>query len=115
MSRRHATIIALILALAAVAGGVAAMRTAHVGAAARTAGLDAQVAQRTSELNRAEAALRRAVAQAAAPVRTASPAAPPRPQRVVYVRPAPRVVTVHRHGEGEAETALAAEGGSFDD
>jgi hypothetical protein len=84
------------------------------------------IASRTAVLDRTEAALRKALAQkppklpslpATLPARTA-PAQQPA-QRVTYVRPAPRVVTIHRHG-GEHEDERVAdgaerEGGGFDD
>jgi hypothetical protein len=116
MNRKHAALIALILSLAAVAGGIAAIRTAHVGAAAKAPSLDAQIAARTARLNRAEAALKRAIDQAQAPAQPVSTAAAPQAQRIVYVRPAPRVVTIHRSGgEREGNDGHGSEGGGFDD
>ena len=117
MNRSHFVLVALILAIAAVAGGVAATRTAHLGAAAAkpAAVSNAVVAAQARRLARAEASLRRALAQrppalpaarAAAAPRAALAAAP----RTVYVRPAPIVHVVHRHG-GEHEDHESGDSG----
>jgi len=110
MSRKHASIIALILALAAIAGGMAAMRTASIGSAARPPSLDTQIAQRSRQLDRAEASLTRTLQQAQVPVQgQLAPSTPSaQAQRVVYVRAAPHVITIHRAG-GEHD------GGGLDD
>jgi hypothetical protein len=104
IKRIHIAIVALILAVAAVAGTVAALRTTHVGASARTSRLtDAQIARRNKQLAKIERALR---AQAKA---ISKPAAAPS-QPVVYVRPKPIVHVLHHSGEHESE----AEGGGGD-
>ena len=108
MTRKHRTIIAGILALCAVAGSFALLRTTRVAAkpAAATASVTAQIAARERLLAKQEAALRRALAAPAG--LTPSGGATPSP-RIVYVRPAPRIVTIHRSG-GEREGS-----GGFDD
>jgi hypothetical protein len=95
MRRPHALVLSLAIGVAAVAGTLAATRTATLGARAS----DAQVAARTARLDRFEASLRRAAADrppALPPLRTATvqPSAAP---RLVFVRPAP--VPVVSHGE----------------
>lgn len=126
MNKGHALLIALVVGIAAIAGTIAATKTAHLGqsATAHPKTPSALIAQRTKALNKTEVALRKALKQkppklpalpkaapaAAAPATSmvAAPipavAAAPAPQRVVYVRPKPIVVTVHRKaGEYEAE------------
>jgi hypothetical protein len=108
MNRRHALLIALMLGLAALVGAFALARTTHLGAATRAKVSATQIARQESALRRAEAALRRQITRA-----SATPAAPaPRAQRVMYVRPKPVIVTIHRHG-GEHEQE--GQGGGFDD
>jgi hypothetical protein len=126
MNRKHAVLIALVLAFAAVAAFAAAMHTVRLGAASAAPKVaTTQIANRNAQLARAEAALRRSArqrppklpsvprvppARAVASVSTA-PAIPaaarmstaPR-QAVIYVRPAPIVHVIHRSGgEHEAE------------
>jgi hypothetical protein len=96
-------VIALVLGVAAALAGFASIRSAHLGAAARKTA-QAQLAAREARLNRAERALRRALAAPAA-----APAVQRRPPRVVYVRPAPIVIHKHRGGGGDG-----AEGGNDD-
>jgi hypothetical protein len=126
MNRTRALIVSLAVGVAAIAGVFALGHTVALGnqASAKT---DSQVAQRTAQLNRYEASLRRALAQkppklpavpaaasSAAPsqsaVATAAPSAPP--VRVVYHRPPPVVIVKHRAG-GEHEVEV--EGGEADD
>jgi len=116
MKRTHTLAIALLIGLAAIAGAFAATRTAGLGASARLASVsDAQIAQRTRQLDRVEASLRRARAQrppALPPVRFARVT----PQRVVYVRPQPITVLGSAHGEDDAmETDDHAAGGEHGD
>jgi hypothetical protein len=146
MNGKHAFIISLAVGVAAVAGTIAATKTIQLGkpAAAQPASASSTIAARTKQLDRAEIALRKALKQkppklpplpAAVPAGSApatlaaAPAAPqaqaPAPaQRVVYVRPAPIVKTVHRTGgehesehESGHESGHQAEhgGGGFDD
>lgn len=130
MARKHTLVVALALGLAAILGVVALGHTLGLGAASRHAN-DAIVVKRTHQLDRFEAALRRqlrnaptvpakATAPAPAPMSpVAAPAAPaaPAPQRVVYVRPKPVVVTIHRHhGDDNHESEGAShDGGGADD
>jgi hypothetical protein len=99
MKRTHVIAISLMLGAAVLVGGIAATRTAHLGATAqpRPTITNAAIARRMRRLDRVEAALRRALARKP-PAVTAAAAAPQRAQRVVYVRPAPVVHVVHRHG-----------------
>jgi hypothetical protein len=114
---KHAFTISLAVAVAAVAGTIAATKSIHLGRPAATAAPAASsvVAKRTKALDRVEIALRKALAQkppklpplpAAVPAGSApiaGVAAAPQTQRVVYVRPAPIIRHVHRAGGGEGE------------
>jgi len=99
MNRRHATVIALLLGFAVLLGTFAVIQTAHLGTASRAAS-DARVAAQERRLTAAERSLRHALASPSASSATAQ--AP----KSVYVRPAPIVVSLHRHDD---------EGGSVDD
>jgi hypothetical protein len=119
MKRSHAFLIALAIGVAAVFGLMAATRTAYLGSNATHATTisSAQIAARNRALDQMEVALRKQLTRK-------PPALPPMPaaasrqaqqQRVLYVRPAPIVHIVHRHGgEHEAEGA-EHDGGGFDD
>jgi len=99
MKRAHVIVIALFFALAAVFGLLAATRTTHlaVGGQARAS---AAIKARSKQLDRTEAALRRALRDRPPALHPARPGA----QRVIVRRPAPLiVVTHHRGGEHEAE------------
>ena len=128
VNRKHAFTISLAAAIAAIAGVFAATKSVHLGhsAAAPLTTTSSVVASRTAVLDRTEAALRKALAQkpprlpslpATLPARLAAAQQPA--QRVTYVRPAPRIVTIHRHsGEHEGERVAEGaehEGGGFDD
>ena len=128
MNRRHATVIALFLALALAAGLFAALRTTQLGAASSTPKVSAaQIAQRNRQLDAIEAKLRTQAKQKppslpAVPAlqpKASVPAAAAQPPRVIYVRPAPVVQTVSRHGESEHEDGYEHEsehdGGELDD
>jgi len=129
MRTSHALILAVSVAIAAVAGTYAAMRTTHLGAAsARPLRIStAAIADRNRALDRAQAALR-------AQLRLRPPALPRAPRQpapvassaqlatfnagatrtgVIYVRPKPIVRVVHRHG-GERDDRGGG-GGAFDD
>ena len=117
MQRANAFLIALLLGAAVVVGTVAALKTAELKSASAKPGASARtLARRNARLDRAEIALRRALArrppklpavphfapvspQVAAP----APSAAPAPRVVRYVRPAPIVVTQHRSGGDEGE------------
>ena len=121
MKRRHIISISLILALAAVVGGLAATRTAQLGAAAKAIPVttSAGIVQRSRQLDRTEAALRRALARkppALPPLPSAAASNGARPaQRVVYVRPAPIVHVIHRQGGGDDGGEVRDRGGGGDD
>ena len=107
MRRTHTFVIAVVLAVAAVAGLFAVTRTTQLGAAARTQVPTRQLAARSRQLDRIERAL---LAQAqGAPEATRAAAQTP----TVYVRPKPIVRVVHRAG-GEHENEAEGNGG-FDD
>jgi apolipoprotein N-acyltransferase len=103
MDRKHATRIALLLAVAVIAGLFAAVRTAGLAGASHEAATTALVQARTAQLDRVESALRRQVAAANTALSAARPAATPAAgaTRIVYVRPAPIVKVIHRHHEQE--------------
>ena len=129
MARTHAVILSLFLGMAAGAGALAAVQTAHLGQSSSAAASASKTQTgalrlRTKLLDRQQAALRRALAKRPpklpkvpkfAPV--AAPAAPQAPApvsipasatasvpRVRYVRPAPIVVVKHRsHGDDQGE------------
>jgi hypothetical protein len=116
MNARHATLVSVLVGLIAVAGGYAAAHTVQLGVASQTANRSSavSVAKRQVQLDRFAASLQRelkrrppklprlphfAPVAPAAPVVSAPAAAAPAPQRVVYVRPAPHIIHLHRHGE----------------
>jgi hypothetical protein len=103
MRRTHTFVIAVVLAVAAVAGLFAVSRTTQLGAATRTQVPARQLAARNRQLDRIERAL---LVQAQGSPRAATQAP------TIYVRPKPIVRVVHRAG-GEHENE--AEGGGFDD
>ncbi len=109
MPRRHALTLAILIGLAAVFGVLAASRTVSLGNASRAAG-DATVLQRSRALDRYEASLRKVLAAAARPVPRPSGTPASQPVKIVYHRPPPVVVTVHRRGESEGH-----DGGELDD
>jgi hypothetical protein len=116
MNRTGALIVSLAIGLAAVAGVFALASTVSLGNQAHDSNAK-KIAQRTAQLNRYEATLRKALAQQPPPLppvpRTTgasstlqsavgAPAASASPVRVVYNRPPPIVVVKHRAG-GEHE------------
>ena len=128
MKGKHALMISVAVGIAAIAGAIAATKTTHLGrsAAVQPAAASSAIAHRTRQLDRAEVALRKALTQRPPklpPLPAATPRSaaggPVRQQRVVYVRPAPIVHTVHRAGshEGDHEPGDGGEssGGGFDD
>jgi hypothetical protein len=107
MKRRHALLISLIAAAAAVFGTFAATHSVRLARSSpRPAISSEQIAARSRSLDRTEAALHRILAGKPVAGRSSR-------QRVVFVRPAPHVVTLHRSGEHEAESGEQPEG--FDD
>ncbi len=126
MNRTRALIVSLAVGLAAVAGVFALGQTVALGNATSSTA-DQKVAQRTRQLNRYEASLRKALAQkppalpavpragsagSALQVAAGTPTASVASVRVVYHRPPPVVVIKHRAG-GEDETEH--EGAEADD
>lgn len=119
MNRRRALLVSLAVAVAAVAGVLALGSTVSQGGRARASSA-AQVARRTAQLDRYEAALRKSLAQQPPPL-------PPLPQagaqaaatrstaavRVVYRRPPPILVKRRDDDEGGRESAYE-EAGSDD-
>jgi hypothetical protein len=109
MSKSHIALISALLALAAVAGTVAATRTVSLGSANRQSA-NAAVAARTKQLDRLQASIQRALEKTPA----ARPAAPaPAAPRIVYHRPPPIVVVKHVHhgDDGSFENADGGGGG----
>lgn len=112
MNRKHATGIALLIALAAVAGLLAVARTTGLAGASGSSATTALVQARTAQLDRYETALRDRVAAVDAQLAGSTGAVSgtaPAAQKVVYVRPAPIVRTIHRShaddggSEGESD------------
>ncbi len=131
MKPAHVLVLAAAVAIAAVAGTYAALRTTQLSvASAQPARVSAvAIARQNRALDRAQAALvaelkRKppalppvpAPAPVSAPaVRTAAPA-PAAAAPVIYVRPKPIVHVIHHGGgEHEREGGDSAAGGSFDD
>ena len=110
MKRIHVTLIALLLAIAAVFGTVAATRTAHLGSASRSANAAAYAA-RVKQLDAYAASLQRQLADRAVPTAGAPASAP----RIVYHRPPPIVIVKHTHHGDDGGFENAAEGGGGND
>jgi hypothetical protein len=118
MKKLHITLVAGLLAAAAVLGTFAATHTVSLGAAHTRAG-QTKVLARAKQLDRFEASLRRALARRppalpTVPTATASGAeAPSQQPRVVYRRPPAIVVVRHLHhgDDGGGREAADSEGG----
>ena len=129
MNRTRALIVSLAVGLAAIAGVFALGHTLALSDAGAARPTDQQVAQRTAQLDRYEASLRKdaraEAARAAGGTRTGSTgsalqvAAAARPaasaRRVVYHRPPPVVVIKHRAGGEEEPSTSEHEGVEADD
>ena len=126
MKRRHALIVAVAVAFAAIAGTFAALRTTQLGAnATRGARVgSAQIAKQNHALDRAERTLLAELSKKppalrplpAAAIPTAAPAvAAAAPRTVVYRRPPAIVHVIHRHGGQEHEAEGSDRGGGGDD
>ncbi len=115
MNKTHAAIVALLLAVAAVLGVLAASRTVGIGAAARPQMSSATLAARAHRLDRVEAALRKALRDRppALPAVPATPTAQAAPPAIVYRRPAPLVVVRHTSHHDDSEGR--EQGGESDD
>jgi hypothetical protein len=113
MRRGHALLISLIIGAAAIFGVFAATHSIGLGrSSARPAISSAEIVAHNRALDRTEAKLKRMLAR--------NPAARPGAagtarHRMIYVRPAPHIVTLHHGGhetDGERESD---DGGAFDD
>lgn len=120
MSKANVTVIAGLLALAAVLGTVAAGRTVRLGAS-KSHAADAALTARVRQLDAYATSLRRALAarppalpkMPKAPA--AAPAAPAPAAQVVYRRPAPIVIVKHTHHGDDGAERPDAQGGGGDD
>jgi hypothetical protein len=116
MNKLHVILVAGALAVAAVLGTSAALRTTSLGRAHR-ASADAAVSARARQLDRFEAALRAQLAKeppALPSVPKGGPVHPPAAApRVVYRRPPAVVVVKHTHhgDDGGFERADGGDGG----
>jgi hypothetical protein len=107
MHKFHVTIVAVLVAGAAVLGAVAITRTTGLGSAARHAN-DAAVASQTRQLAAYAAKLQKelkAKPPALPKVPKAAPAAarPAAAPQIVYHRPPPIVHVIHHHGDDGSE------------
>jgi hypothetical protein len=113
MNRKHITGISILIALAAIAGLIAVVRTTGIASTGSAAATDALVSARTKQLDQAETGLRSEIARLNAKVSapaaaaetqaaTVAPAADAS-ERIVYVRPAPivRSATGDDHGSND--------------
>ena len=129
MQRANAFLIALLLGAAVVIGSVAALKTVELqGASAKPTVSARSIARRNARLDRAEIALRKALARkppklpavphfaaVSAPATVSAPSSGGSAPRIVrYVRAAPIVVTTHRAGGGEYEHEHEHEGGDHE-
>ena len=122
MQKLHVTLVAGLLAGAAILGTFAATHTVSLGAA-HTRASDTKALARTKQLNRFEASLHRALARKPpalpkVPSAAAGGAqAPPVQPRVVYRRPPAIVVVRHLHhgDDGGSREAADSEGGGGGD
>jgi hypothetical protein len=114
MHTLHVNLIAAALAVTAVLGTAAALRTTSLGRAHR-ASADAAILARARQLDRFEAALRAQLAKRPPALPAAPRVAPavPTPPRVVYRRPPAIVVVRHTHhgDDGGFESAEGGDGG----
>jgi hypothetical protein len=111
MEKVRLTIVAGLIAAAAVLGLVAVTRTTAIATAHRQSA-DAAIAARIRQLDRFEAGLRHALRRKppALPALPAKSAAAPAPPRVMYQRP-PAIVVVHHAHHGDDGFAEADRGG----
>jgi len=117
MNKLHITIVAGLLAAAAVLGTFAAGRTVSLGAAHKKAS-NGNVLTRSKQLNRFEASLQKALAKKppalpAVPKASAArqPGAASAQPRVIYQRPPAIVVVRHTHRGDDGVDREAADGG----
>ncbi|HKB93413.1 MAG TPA: hypothetical protein VKC62_04150 [Gaiellaceae bacterium] len=112
MKKLHVTMVAALLAGAAVFGAVAVTRTVSLGAAQRQAS-NAAVRAQARQLDRLQASLRKALAAKPKARATAAVAAPA--PRIVYHRPPPIVVVRHSAHHGDDGSFENADGGGGGD
>lgn len=113
MKRTHASILALALAVAVVAGSFAALRTTQLRANA-TPRVDAtQIARQNRALDRAQAALRAELKHKPPAISALHQAPRAAAQTVIYHRPPPVVHVIHRAGGAEHDDR--GDGGGLDD
>jgi hypothetical protein len=126
MQKFNVTLVAGLVAVAAVFGAVAVTRTTHLGTAARHTN-DAAFTARTKQLTVFAAKLRQELKAkppalppvpkpspaAATPAAAAAPAAAQAP-RIVYHRPPPIVHVIHHHGDDGARESDGGGGGGDD-
>jgi hypothetical protein len=113
MKRGHALLISLIIGAAAIFGVFAATHSIGLGrSSARPTISTAAIAAHNRALDRTEANLKRVLArnQVARPTPAGTA-----PQRVIYVRPAPHIVTLHHGGHESDGEHEGDDGGGFDD
>ena len=122
MNRKHALLISLLLGVAVTAGAVAVTHTVGVQKSAKAATASPRViARQKAKLDRYEASLRTALKKKppklpALPVSQAQPSVAASAQRVVYVQPAPVIVTTHHSGgEADHESESESDGGGGND
>ncbi|HJX48234.1 MAG TPA: hypothetical protein VJ375_10320 [Gaiellaceae bacterium] len=105
MKKLHVSLIALLLAIAAVVGTFAATRTASLGTSSRQASNAAYTAK-VKQLDAFSARLRQELAAKPAQVQIQAPARAAVTPRVVYRRPPAIVVVKHtHHGDDGSERA----------
>lgn len=111
MKKLHVSLIALLLALAAVVGTFAATRTASLGTSSRQAS-NAAYNAKVKQLDAFSAKLRQELAAKPAQIQVKAPARAAVTPRVVYRRPPAIIVVKHtHHGDDGSER----EGGESND
>jgi hypothetical protein len=121
MKRTHALIASLLLGVSVIAGAFAVTNTVGLGASAKRPPVSPQaIAQRTARLDRYEASLRAALGKKppklpSVPQNETGSAAAASARRVVYVRPAPVVVTRHLSTDESEHESGSDEAGGGDD
>jgi hypothetical protein len=111
MKKLHVSLIALLLAIAAVVGTFAATRTASLGTSSRQASNAAYTAK-VKQLNAFSARLRQELAAKPAQVQIQAPARAAVTPRIVYHRPPAIVVVKHRSGGGDDGSEREGGGGN---
>jgi hypothetical protein len=114
MHKLHVTVIALLVAIAAVLGSVALTRTTGLGSAARKAN-DAAVSAQTKQLAVFAAKLQKELKAKPPPLPRVPKARPvaavSQTPRIVYNQPPPVVHVIHHHGDDGSQEADGGGGG----